>query len=325
MPPRVACPQGFSLITLCLRPAVRPTLAAAAAAAASLQPLVQTASISLKEKKRKAKIDPYWWEQSQQRIAKNKQRQAELRAIRDKEWGSPVHGIPTPFVESLDSAGQEAMSRVVARDKDGNLVDAEPQPLPTSPHLLNYQLTRDELERALADSYRLTRPVPNPNESEAMRLENERLHQERHQKAALALQRITALENASSEDRRHANIRRCIETFGRHATDNFLRPKPVPVGVKPLEPVPRAGPDTGSSEVQIAILTTKIRVLARMYEGKHGNGDKVNKRNLRLLVHRRQKLLKYMERKERGSERWTHMLEKLGLTPATWKDQIAIE
>lgn len=321
MPPRVACPQGLNLITLCLRPAARPT----PAAAASFQPLVQTASLSMKEKKRKAKIDPYWWEQSQQRIAKNKQRQAELRAVRDKEWGSPVHGIPTPFVESFDSAGQEAMSRVEARDKDGNLVDAAPQPLPTSPHLLNYQLTRDELERALSDSYHLTRPVPNANESEAMRQENERLHEAQHEKAALALRRITALENASSKDRRHANIRRCIDTFGRHATDKFLRPKPRPVGVARVKPVPRAGPDTGSSEVQIAILTAKIRVLARMYEGKHGNGDKANKRNLRLLVHRRQKLLKYMERKERGSERWTHMLTKLGLSPATWKEQIAIE
>jgi hypothetical protein len=31
-----------------------------------------------------------------------------------------------------------------------------------------------------------------------------------------------------------------------------------------------------------------------------------------------------MERKERGSGRWQYMLETLGLTPATWKEQISI-
>lgn len=86
---------------------------------------------------------------------------------------------------------------------------------------------------------------------------------------------------------------------------------------------PRAGPDTGSSEVQIAILTAKIRVLADSQEVV-GHKDKVNKRNLRLLVHRRQKLLKYLRRKERGSERWTNVVDKLGLTDGTWKEEISL-
>lgn len=90
------------------------------------------------------------------------------------------------------------------------------------------------------------------------------------------------------------------------------------------EETPRAGPDTGSSEVQIGILTAKIRVLAGEWEGA-GRGDKVNKRNLRLLLHRRQKLLRYMQKRERGSGRWENMLEVLGLTEATWKGQIAVE
>ena len=76
--------------------------------------------------------------------------------------------------------------------------------------------------------------------------------------------------------------------------------------------------------MQIAILTAKIRVLADRYEGVNRN-DKVNKRNLRLLLHRRQKLLKYMERKERGGERWRYMLGLLGLTEASWKGQIAVQ
>ena len=89
------------------------------------------------------------------------------------------------------------------------------------------------------------------------------------------------------------------------------------------QPAHRGGPDTGSSEVQIGILTAKIRVLANEFEGVSRN-DKVNKRNLRLLLHRRQKLLQYLKRKERGSGRWEHMVETLGLTEGTWKGQIEV-
>ncbi|PQE20713.1 ribosomal S15 precursor protein [Rutstroemia sp. NJR-2017a BBW] len=87
---------------------------------------------------------------------------------------------------------------------------------------------------------------------------------------------------------------------------------------------PRAGPDTGSSEVQIAILTAKIRVLANQLEMKRGQKDKVNKRNLRLLVHRRQKLLKYLRKKERGGERWQNLIATLGLTEGTWQGEISL-
>ena len=85
----------------------------------------------------------------------------------------------------------------------------------------------------------------------------------------------------------------------------------------------RVGPDTGSSEVQIAILTAKIKKLADEQEGK-ASQDKVNKRNLRLLVHRRQKLLKYFLKKSRGGPRWQHLIETLGLTPATWQGEISM-
>jgi len=86
---------------------------------------------------------------------------------------------------------------------------------------------------------------------------------------------------------------------------------------------PRVGPDTGSSEVQIAILTAKINTLADFLETR-GRKDKVNARNLRLLVHRRQKLLRYLRKKERGGERWKHLIETLGLTEATWMGEISM-
>ncbi|EHK99749.1 putative 30S ribosomal protein S15 [Glarea lozoyensis 74030] len=87
---------------------------------------------------------------------------------------------------------------------------------------------------------------------------------------------------------------------------------------------PRAGPDTGSSEVQIAILTAKIKVLADQLEKKGGNKDKVNKRNLRIMVHKRQKHLNYLRRKERGSDRWQNLISTLGLTEGTYKGEISL-
>lgn len=155
------------------------------------------------------------------------------------------------------------------------------------------------------------------------------MHRIFHENAEAAVARIVRLSNGNSKDRTRANVQRCIETFGRHHTDDVLAPK-APSNVArdpslpgPADKTPRAGPDTGSPEVQIAILTTKIRVLANHLDGP-GKQDKVNKRNLRLLVHRRQKLLTYLRRKERGGERWQNLVETLGLTDGTWKGEISL-
>lgn len=186
-------------------------------------------------------------------------------------------------------------------------------------------------------SYKLTKPDPNKGEEGQPKspvavmdpefsgwAANRDAHERRHLKAVEALRRITTLENASSRDRRHANIRRIVEEFGRHVTDKTVRQKGLAWDQTERFEKVRGGPDTGSSEVQIAILTAKIRVLAKMLAGPKGNKDKHNKKNLRVLCHRRQKLLRYMERKERGSGRWDHMIQMLGLSPATWKEQIEI-
>lgn len=303
---------------VCLGPATRP-------ATPRFLPVVQAANLSLRERKRKAKQDPYKWAQAQQRKNANLKRREELQAKRDEAWGDPVWGKTTPFLESLDSAGQDSTSEV-ARDASGNLLE-EPRDLPTSPGLCNYFLTDAELEDAAKHAYALTKPMVGVMESQmdpATEEERNKLHDQRHQKALEALRRITSLRNSSARDRLHANVRRIIDEFGRHETDKFLAPKPQSISPNTTPMPSRSGPDTGSSEVQIAILTAKIRALGKALQINRGHKDVVNKRNLRLLVHRRQKLLAYMERKERGSGRWTHMLEKLGLTPATWKGQIEV-
>ncbi|KAL7624202.1 hypothetical protein AAE478_005761 [Parahypoxylon ruwenzoriense] len=318
MPPRIPGAQRLGTFSLCLRPAAKPSTTP------SLLPITQTASLSQKEKKHRAKQDPYRWAQMQQRKAAHLKIREDIEAARAAGLGDPVRGITTPFVESLDSAGQDPLSRPKL-DIHGNPVE-EPHELPTSPHILNNIIHRDELESAIANAYALTRPMASrltPVDSEEYQKAVEE-HEQQHAKAVEAIDRITRLENGSAKDKLHANIRRCIETFGRHETDLKLTPKPLSRGQEREEKPVRGGPDTGSSEVQIAILTAKIRALANELEKGRGYKDKVGKRDLRLMIHRRQKLLQYMDRKERGSDRWKNMIETLGLSPATWKGQITL-
>jgi ribosomal protein S15 len=195
-----------------------------------------------------------------------------------------------------------------------------------NPGIRNHFLSDTEVEAATTHAYQLTKPTIGVVESQMEPESKEdklKQHEDNHQKAIEALKRITSLENGSSKDRFHANVQRIINEFGRHRTDSIFVTKP-PATVNGEEMPGRCGPDTGSSEVQIGILTAKIHNLSKALQINRGYKDKHNKRNLRLLLHRRQKLIKYMDRKERGSERWTHMIETLGLTPATWKDQISL-
>ncbi|EEY19332.1 conserved hypothetical protein [Verticillium alfalfae VaMs.102] len=206
-----------------------------------------SSSISYKEAKKRQRADPYRWQQSQQRKAANIKRQQEIKAARDATWGDPVHGIPTPFVESFDSAGQAEKS-TPPKDEDGNYI-SEPYALPTSRHIQNHLVTRDEIETAIGHAYTLSKPMRSEIRDlvdPATEQEAERQHELSHKRAVEAMSRITSMNNSNSKMRRHVNIRR------------------------------------------------------------------------------RQRLLRYMEKKERGSERWTNLLATLGLSPATWKEQISL-
>ena len=289
---------------------------------------------TIKKEKRRNPRDTYILRQIKARKDANLSRQAELREQRVKELGDPIRGIPTPFVESFDTLVPQDVPTDAAQ-VSLEALKANPDQPPVSPidtstqDHLNYGIENGELVNSLESSRLLTAPptttLSDPREEADLRGRWEY----RHANASEALRRIVNLVSGSSKQRTKKNIQRVVETFGRHNTDQLLKPK-APTAVKrnlfaqAPERTPRAGPDTGSSEVQIGILTAKIRVLADRYEGENRN-DKINKRNLRLLLHRRQKLLSYMEKKERGSGRWHNMLQILGLTPACWKGQIAVE
>ena len=200
---------------------------------------------------------------------------------------------------------------------------------PTRTHVtgfdyLNHFLTPEEIASSLEVSKELTAPYIASDRYGAdtdAEMKAKTRQDGDFNRSAVAIARIAAVENASSRQRTLINTRRCIGEFGRHSTDGSLRLRLNRDGEQVRKE--RVGPDTGSSEVQIAILTAKIRVLAMEFEGRSRN-DKVNKRNLRLLLHRRQKLLKYLQKQDRGGDRWQHLVKKLGLTPATWLGEINV-
>ena len=271
--------------------------------------------------------DPYAVAQARARKAANISRQEVLQQERANALGDPVRGITTTFIQSFDTAGAN--------------LDSEKKP-----HLKHF-LAQDEVDEQVQVSKELSTPAT-PSEATPEKLgEIGQRHEKLHNHAIDAVRRIIDMQNSCAEDRIKANVQRCIETFGRHNTDKFLPPKPKAMPTPPRnssnhatpslsmeeqaaldkqplgDVVKRAGPDTGSSEVQIAILTAKIRSLADFLETR-GKKDKVGKRDLRLLVHRRAKLLKYLRRKERGGPRWQRCIEMLGLTEGTWKGEISL-
>jgi ribosomal protein S15 len=254
--------------------------------------------------------------------------------------GDPVRGVTTPFIQSFDTG------LPVTFEKD--------KKIPEDHRHLNYAFEPEAVQTQLQKSQKLAVPLSDlvkktttasyswgdaarsrTAEVEKTADEIEAQNEKDHARAAEAIARITALENGSSKDRMRANITRCIEIFGRHQTDMIFPPRAPPLRnlsetVHPIRAETnvaatkkRVGPDTGSSEVQIAILTAKIKTLADFLVSR-GKNDKHNKRNLRLLVHRRQKLLKYLRRKERGGPRWQHCIETLGLTEGTWQGEISL-
>lgn len=248
--------------------------------------------------------------QARQRKAANLSRQKILQTEREASLGDPVQSRPTPFIQEIEAI--QNGSQVLSTNSG-----------------LNYYLKSDELSSALQFSKDLTEPLQNPDrDTTDPQLEKEaaELHQKEHQIAEDAIQRIVNLSNGNTKDRLRLNVQRCIEQFGRHNTDSILPPKPssVPQGSVSANPekVPRIGVDTGSPEVQAAILTVKIMNLSRHLQT--ANKDKHNKRNLQILVHKRQKLLRYIRQKERGGPRWQNLMETLGLSDAAWKGEIAL-
>ena len=71
----------------------------------------------------------------------------------------------------------------------------------------------------------------------------------------------------------------------------------------------RQSNDTGSPEVQVAILTERIRNLTEHFKGHHKNNH--SRRGLLMMVNKRRSLLAYLKKKD--VERYNALIQKLGL------------
>jgi small subunit ribosomal protein S15 len=71
----------------------------------------------------------------------------------------------------------------------------------------------------------------------------------------------------------------------------------------------RAKGDTGSPEVQVAILTSRINTLTDHFKAHHK--DNHSRRGLLAMVNKRRSLLDYLKRKD--VERYNALIQKLGL------------
>lgn len=67
--------------------------------------------------------------------------------------------------------------------------------------------------------------------------------------------------------------------------------------------------DTGSPEVQVAILSERIANLTEHFKGHHK--DNHSRRGLLMLVNKRRSLLDYLKKKDQG--RYEALIAKLGL------------
>ncbi len=71
----------------------------------------------------------------------------------------------------------------------------------------------------------------------------------------------------------------------------------------------RAENDTGSPEVQVAILTSRIQTLTEHFKSNHK--DNHSRRGLLMMVNKRRSLLAYLKKKD--VERYNALIQKLGL------------
>ncbi|CAB4475891.1 S15/NS1 RNA-binding domain-containing protein [Rhizophagus irregularis] len=127
-------------------------------------------------------------------------------------------------------------------------------------------------------------------------IENSTTEPEKELGRVQILKNLTGLHNASSKGILLHNIQLAIKEFARKEGD------------------------TGSAEVQAAVWTAKILNLHEHIKNNHK--DKHNYRALRYMVHKRQRILKYL--KTQSLERYFTCLKKLGLDQKSIEGEIVI-
>ncbi|KAI5817308.1 hypothetical protein BZA77DRAFT_39133 [Pyronema omphalodes] len=271
-----------------------------------------TTPAQLKKKIVRVTFNPHALAASKKRREANVSRQRVLQKEREAAAVDPVLGRETEFLKSLDVVPPPLPSVDAVQNHSAKLPSPEQQ-------RLNHFLANREFSEFMSKS----RSLADPYYGESFQDDDNKVaFQAQHEHSVEAIRRIISLSNGNSGDRTRANKQMVINLFGRHTTDSILPKDPSAPATS--NKTPRAGPDTGSSEVQAAILTVKIRALAKAITREDGfeTKDKHNKRNLRLMVHRRQKLLKYLKRKEKGGIRYRNIMDALGLDDAAVEKEL---
>lgn len=119
------------------------------------------------------------------------------------------------------------------------------------------------------------------------------------------LGRLLDLRNANGKGIQVENIRRITKHFGQRPAEKDGKEQ---------------GLDTGSPEVQAAVLTYRIRNLHEHLETKRH--DNANRRGMNALVQQRAKILKYLKRKSLA--RYNAILPRLGLEPRAVEGEITV-
>ncbi|KAI8065309.1 hypothetical protein BC940DRAFT_320762 [Gongronella butleri] len=119
----------------------------------------------------------------------------------------------------------------------------------------------------------------------------------KHEQAKVdALQKMISLQNSNAKAVQLYNIQKAVDWFQ------------------------QKDGDTGSPEVQAAILTVRIHNLYSHLQ--QHTKDKHNYRQLRMMVHKRAKMLRYLKNKDQA--RYNTCLEQLGLEPRAVEGEITL-
>jgi len=181
-------------------------------------------------------------------------------------------------------------------------IRTEMGPVPV-PAALNYGISEQERELLFdilpTESAKLEFLIRTPEEMQKAKTQDQMDGAEQRElMKAAQLARIVDLRNASAQGIAYENRRRVVAAFSELGKPD----------------------DTGRPEVQVALLTMKIRNLwSHMMEHKR---DISQRRALRVLVHKRAKMLKYLKRTDRA--RYDVCLERLAIEPSAIEGEIVV-
>ncbi|WFD29676.1 hypothetical protein MSPP1_000686 [Malassezia sp. CBS 17886] len=221
---------------------------------------------------------------------------AQVILLKDEVWGV-----------SEDRRGRLVPVEAAVHPDDA-AVDAEAAAF-GGPRRLNFGLDADErrtlfrslprvmVEDRMLDSASLASAADDG--TSALVAEQQQLEEEQAESAD-TLARILDLRNASGKGIQVENTRRIIAHFGARSDGR--------------------GSDTGSPEVQAAILTYRIRNLAaHLASARH---DSSNRRGMAMLVHQRARVLRYL--KSRDPIRYQNFLPRIGIEARAVEGEIVI-